>query len=291
MSRSSAVAALGLVATVSIVVNRSWQGNRMSGLMGLPITLDPSQPASFAEGGGGGGGERGQLWQFQPEPMQAVHGDATAAVRPTALGQNAEGVLSMELPSDSVRDNWGKGSPWLHAAQGARLGEGESEFELDPRVGSKLRSLRHAVVAHPPPPKPVRIAPPPPPPPVIAPLPVPAPKVIDHRIKRISVFDQVLPPPPCRRRPFDGWLTLLLQWTGPAFGRPMENPVLHRFDADKAHAECAAKCEGERPGWNPTKSVREACMGDLDPSPNLFRVGVVHVCFVRMGVKCETVLL
>jgi hypothetical protein len=40
----------------------------------------------------------------------------------------------------------------------------------------------------------------------------------------------------------------------------MENPELERFDAKKAFRECAAKCQGSRPGWNPTATARDACI-------------------------------
>lgn len=94
----------------------------------------------------------------------------------------------------------------------------------------------------------------------------------DEPVKRVSIFDQ---------------------WTGPADGPAKENPQLERFDRDKAHSNCRAKC-ANRPGWHPTDEVRSLCVSFCDKQRAYAKEEIAdpqpagHAWYLRDGVHYPT---
>lgn len=138
-----------VLCAVLVVAAVSFQAGRRavaSGLLSLPITLDPSSTsgvqnidAASPEGGDG------DLWLPPRGSLsQALSSGAAADTDHKFSELKRKGTFVMALPSDRVRENRGKSHDWLKAARAARQGSGQAEFELDPNSSSGSSSAAAA---------------------------------------------------------------------------------------------------------------------------------------------------
>ena len=150
---SVSILVLCTLLALAAVSFQAGRGAVASGLLSMPISLDPSTRGMAKAAVNDG--DRDDLWVPPPRgsSSQSLSSGSAASAEQKVLELKREGTLSMALPSDRVRENSGKGLDWLSAARAARQGGGQAEFEIDPDSSTEPGSAtdaaktKHAVAA------------------------------------------------------------------------------------------------------------------------------------------------
>lgn len=258
MGRASvSILVLCTLLALAAVSFQAGRGAVASGLLSMPISLDPSTRGMAKAAVNNGDGD--DLWVPPPRgsSSQSLSSGSAASAEQKVLELKREGTLSMALPSDRVRENSGKGLDWLSAARAARQGGGQAEFEVDPDSSTEPGSAtdaaktKHAVAA------------------VIADqkgagkakntnLVLERTDLIP-KIRRVSVFDQVwltcchmhinplfcFPLPPLTLPPFPLTPTVPSLSPSPASVAPLTNPQLKKISPSPVERPCPRARHGE----------------------------------------------